>query len=152
MSCHPLRRGRHSLAGACYAVTIVVRHRQPLLRATPVASAVMAQFHAAPVRNLAWVVMPDHVHWLFELGGTGLSRCVQAFKSRSARAINALCGRKGALWQSEFYDHRVRAHEDLVRQARYIVANPVRKGLVERIEDYRYWWCPWVTCTADLYL
>ena len=85
--------------------------------------------------------MPEHVHWLFELHSDTLSRVVQRLKSQSARGINASCGMRGALWQPGFYDRQVRRHEDLVVQARYILENPVRRGLTERIGEYPHAWC-----------
>ena len=75
---------------------------------------------------------------------------MQAFKSRTARAINAANGSCGPVWQSGFYDHRLRSDEDLHAQARYIVANPLRQGLVERLQDYPFWWCRWIARQADL--
>ena len=94
--------------------------------------------------------MPEHVHWLLCLQSTTLSRCVQVFKSRTARAINLARGTTGKVWQAGFYDHQVRNDEDLRLQARFMVPNPVRRGLVARIEEYPHWWCPWICSTEDL--
>ncbi len=41
-------------------------------------------------------------------------------------------------------DHALRKDEDLVHLARYVVANPVRAGLVERLGDYPLWDAQWV--------
>ena len=58
------------------------------------------------VSSLAWVVMPDHVHWLFQLGeAQTLSSVVKSFKARSAQRVNRYLNRQGALWQKAFYDH-----------------------------------------------
>jgi REP element-mobilizing transposase RayT len=35
-------------------------------------------------------------------------------------------------WQKDFYDHIIRRHEDIAVQIRYILDNPVRKGLVAK--------------------
>jgi len=102
------------------------------------------------VFSLAWVVMPDHVHWLLQLRSGSLSGCLQAFKSRSARAMNVVTARSAQVWQPGFYDHRLRSDEDLVKNAQYIVANPVRRALVSRIEEYPYWHCPWIRSSRDL--
>jgi hypothetical protein len=40
--------------------------------------------------------------------------------------------------QRSFYDHLIRKEEDLRQIAEYILNNPVRKGLVQRCEDYPY--------------
>ena len=40
------------------------------------------------------------------------------------------------MWRVGYYDHRLRGGEDLLMQARYVAANPLRAALVETIEDY----------------
>ena len=44
----------------------------------------------------------------------------------------------GVRWQKDFYDHVIRTHEDIAAQVRYILDNPVRKGLVSSWEDYPF--------------
>ena len=41
-------------------------------------------------------------------------------------------------WQKDFYDHIIRKEEDLAVQARYVLDNPVRKGLVPSWREYPY--------------
>jgi REP element-mobilizing transposase RayT len=94
---------------------------------------------------LAWVLMPDHVHWLVQLGTRdSLSKVVNRLKSSSARQGNLSIGTEGPLWQKAFHDHALRADEDLRQVARYVVFNPVRAGLVKRIMDYSFWDAVWV--------
>ena len=154
MSSPRLLRGRYSRSGAHYVVTTVALNREPLFARHTCACAVVGELLRAEtkgwVRNLTWVVMPDHLHWLFELRGGDLSRCVQAFKSRSARAINLACGTSGPVWQAGSYDRCLRGDKDLAGQARYIATNPLRSRLVEALADYPYWRCPWINTEADL--
>ncbi|MCW4453997.1 transposase [Flavobacterium sp. MXW15] len=154
MSSPRLLHGRNSRIGALYAVTTVVLNRQSMFTQHGCACAVAGELARIETegraRNLAWVVMPDHVHWLFELRTDDLSRCVQAFKSRSARAVNLVRGTSGTVWQAGFYDHCLRGDEDLIGQARYIVCNPLRSGLVDALADHPYWYCPWISTEADL--
>jgi len=42
------------------------------------------------------------------------------------------------LWQPRSYDHVLRTHQDLHRVADYIMANPIRRGLCDHVEEY-----PW---------
>ena len=42
------------------------------------------------------------------------------------------------------YDHALRADEDVLAAARYIVANPLRAGLVGSIRDYPFWDAVWL--------
>ncbi len=152
MSSSRLLIGRNSRPGAFYVVTTVLQRRAALFLDPGLARLAAEELRHGEAESVAWVVMPEHVHWLFRLRAIPLARCVQAFKSRSACAINAARGMSGSVWQAGYYDHQLRDDEDLRRQARYIVANPLRRGLVARVEDYPHWWCPWVSATSDLYL
>jgi putative transposase len=69
---------------------------------------------------------------------------VQVFKNLSARRLNALRGTSGPVWQAGFHDHALRAEEDVVAVARYVVANPVRAGLVPRVGEYGLWDAKWL--------
>jgi putative transposase len=97
------------------------------------------------VDSLAWVLMPDHLHWLLALErAPDLARVMGRVKGRSARRVNDLCGRAGRVWQESYHDRALRREEDLVAMARYVVANPLRAGLVERLGDYPHWDARWL--------
>lgn len=144
-----LRKGRYSEPGREYLITAVTHERRP----------VFGEFHAArllvqemrhleaegAVCWLAWVIMPDHLHGLLSLGEMGdLAAAMNVFKGRSARVINKMLGRKGLFWQSGFHDHALRKEEDRLAVARYIVANPLRAGLVTKLGDYPHWDSVWL--------
>ena len=149
MSRDNLLVGRVSVAHYAYHVTICVDGRQPLFcnftHARLVVSE-MRQLHDEGILNsLAWVIMPDHLHWLFQLGEPmTLSNAMKRLKARSAQRINQHLGRQGAVWQRGYHDHALRKEEDMQVIARYIVANPLRAGLVKHIEDYPLWDAIWV--------
>jgi putative transposase len=82
--------------------------------------------------------MPDHLYWLMTLRDGTLARVMRLLKGRSAHKI----GRE--VWQPNYYDHALRRGGGLRATARYIVANPLRAGLVERIEDYPWWDSIWL--------
>ncbi len=151
-----LAKGRQSDVGAAYAVTFATRGRSPLLARAPAARQVIAQIRSSDGEGLsrthAWVVMPDHVHWLFSLRCDDLASCVRCCKSRSARAINLALGAAGPVWQAGFFDHRLRGEDDLRAQARYILLNPVRAGLVRSAGDYPYWGCRWISHSDSVLL
>ncbi|HET7712274.1 MAG TPA: hypothetical protein VFL80_10135, partial [Thermoanaerobaculia bacterium] len=69
---------------------------------------------------------------------------MQRIKSVSSHSINKVLGRNGTLWQDESFDRILRSGEDLRKKCEYVVENPVRAGLVERIEKYRWIWREWV--------
>jgi len=95
---------------------------------------------AGDSETLAFVVMPDHFHWLFVLGeNMPLAPLIKSVKNFSARGINRRLGGSGRVWQKGYHDHALRRDEDIIQVSRYVVANPLRAGLVERLGDYPLW-------------
>ena len=88
--------------------------------------------------------MPDHLHWLIRLGDGTLDELMRRIKARSSLAINRHNGRNGRLWQDGYHDHALRHEDGLQELARYVVANPLRAGLVERLGDYSHWDAIWL--------
>ena len=144
-----LRRGRISETGRIYLITTTTRQRRRLFTREDTARSVATCFEdsrlLASNRMLAWVLMPDHSHWLLELGpDQNLSQSVSRLKSASSRHVNAVIGGNGIpVWERGFHDRALRSEENLEAAADYLIANPLRAGLVERIEDYPYWNSVW---------
>jgi len=83
-------------------------------------------------RLLAWVVMPNHVHMVFEvLPQCSLSRIVHSLKSFTAKRANELIGKTGAFWQREYYDRLIRNGKELDRAILYVRSNPEKAGLAD---------------------
>ena len=144
-----LRHGRVSMPGQVYFITTVTHEREPLFRDFARARLVVGELRrlndCALVTSLAWVVMPDHLHWLLALGHShSISIVAKMLKGRTATAINRDSTRRGPLWQRAYYDHALRRDEDLAGVARYLVANPLRAGLVEKLGDYPHWDAVWL--------
>ena len=99
------------------------------------------------------VVMPDHIH-LFVCGGRdfdlglwvrGVKRVIAATvtggpPSHSARTsgTDTTTPASTRLWQPGFFDHLLRTAESYEQKWHYVRENPVRKGLVDRVEDWPY--------------
>ena len=143
-----LRRGRFSEPGRLYLLTTVTQDRVPFFSHFHLARLVVDQFRRAhqerSARSLAWVVMPDHFHWLVELQDVTLKTLMRRVKSQSTRRVNHACGRAGRLWQQGFHDRALRHEDDVRAVARYIVMNPLRAGLVKRLGDYPHWDAVWL--------
>ncbi|MEX6501761.1 REP-associated tyrosine transposase [Pseudomonas zhanjiangensis] len=138
-----LRKGRVSLGNTAYLVTTTSKNREPLFAHFPAACCAARCFDDAsllgPSRMLAWVLMPEHVHWLLQLGDQdSLGKVIGRLKSASSRHANRDLNRTGPLWSKAFHDHALRAEEELQAVARYIDANPLRAGLLRRVGDYRF--------------
>ncbi|MBK5342334.1 transposase [Pseudomonas sp. TH49] len=142
------RLGRNSETGRAYFVTSVVYDRQPVFSDWRTGRLLVAELRHAHeqgrAESIAWVVMPDHFHWLMQLNSGSLGAVVGAVKARCTQAVNRETGRRGRLWQTGFHDRAIRDGEDLKPFARYIIANPLRAGLVERIGDYPLWDACWL--------
>ena len=135
-----LRKGRYSEPGREYLVTTVTHQRQPWFTDLHSARLLVSEMRRLEREDavvwLAWVVMPDHFHALLSLGDAAtLGDVMNRLKGRSARVINAHLGRTGNFWQRSFHDHALRTEEDRIEIARYIVANPLRAGIVDRLAD-----------------
>ena len=143
-----LRRARYSEPGRLYMLTTATHQRRPLFQDFHLARMIIQNLRHAEEKNhcrsLAWVVMPDHVHWLLELREVTLSVLMQRVKSRSSHALRKAGIKVSPVWQAGYHDRALRQDEDVLRVARYIIANPVRAGLVARIGDYPHWDAVWV--------
>ncbi len=155
MGYNALRKGRVSEINRAYCITTVTKNRAPLftdLYAARIVINTMKKLHNdGCVNSLSWVLMPDHLHWLFQLAGDGsnefeptLSAVMKRLKAASACAVNDYLKLTGSVWQKAYYDRAVRDGEDIRKIARYIVANPLRAGLVERISEYPHWDASWL--------
>jgi putative transposase len=93
-----------------------------------------------------YCLMPDHLHFLVSprLDGISVLTFTDRYKGKTTNRSWGL-GWRGRLWQPRSYDHIVRTDENLVTIADYIRSNPVRKGLVEYIDDW-----PWSGQFNDL--
>ncbi|BBH45746.1 REP-associated tyrosine transposase [Pseudomonas sp. KU43P] len=143
-----LRRGRCSEPGRIYLLTTVTQQRRPLFLNLRYARAVIRHLRQAELENscqsLAWVVMPDHVHWLIELKDVTLSTLMRRFKARSSHVLRRAGCLSLPVWQAGYHDRALRRDEDVVMAARYIIANPLRAGLVDTVGDYPHWDAVWV--------
>ncbi len=67
-----------------------------------------------------------------------LSSIMQSLKGWTARECNRALGRKGQFWQHESFDHIVRKPGEWERTVNYVVNNPVKAGLVEEWQQWKW--------------
>ena len=83
--------------------------------------------------------MPDHVHLLAE--GTqddaDLRRFIKLAKQYSGFYFQQRTDER--LWQRYGFERVLRNDEATIHVARYIINNPIRSRLVERLDDYAFW-------------
>ena len=82
--------------------------------------------------------MPDHVHDLIRgrTDGANALKFIKLAKQYSGFYFKDAFGRH--LWQRYGYERLMRHDGDVWGTIRYILHNPVRAGLVERVEDYPF--------------
>jgi len=143
-----LTKGRVSELGRAYSITMVTEQRIPHFDDFCIARFLIKQMRKfddlGKIESLTWVLMPDHLHWMFIVNEAELSEVMRPFKGSSSHALKDLLNWQGTFWQRGFYDHAIRKDEDLKKLARYIVANPLRAGLVDSIADYPHWDAKWL--------
>jgi putative transposase len=133
----------YTVANQVYFMTIrAFKHQAPFVRDDLNQAIVDILVEDQSRQNCAvftYCLMPDHLHFLVSPGQDGISvlAFTDQFKGKTTnRSWQA--GWQGKLWQPRYYDHIVRAEEDSLAIAEYILNNPVRKGLVARAEEW-----PW---------
>ena len=144
-----LRKGRVTEPGRIYHVITSTHDRYPYFTTFSLGRCVTGEMRrlaeAGYVDSLAWVLMPDHLHWLFSLNENhSLSAVIRLLKGRSAIGLNRILQRQGPIWQKSFYDHALQRDEDVRVVAQYIIANPLRRRLVEDVLDYPLWDMIWL--------
>ncbi len=67
-----------------------------------------------------------------------MRKVLQRIKGRSARQINQLLKSEGPIWSDESFDHMIRHAEELEEKLEYIRQNPVKRGLVDHPDGYKW--------------
>lgn len=101
------------------------------------------QVVARVVRELEWTcftycLMNNHYHLLVRTPRPDLASGMQRIQSSYVRRFNARHARQGHVFGRRYHDELVRRDEHLLSAAAYVVLNPVRAGIVERPEEWRW--------------
>ncbi|HEU0277230.1 MAG TPA: transposase [Rhodanobacteraceae bacterium] len=144
-----LRRGRRSIPGQAYLLTTATASRRAWFANWPVAVAVARELGTSRLWRShhvhAWVLMPDHLHVLVTLGNAEtLPQMMGRVKAVTARSALAVVRSAAPLWAGAFHDHALRSDEQLAVAVRYIIANPVRAGLVASPGSWPFWDSEWL--------
>ena len=108
-------------------------HGQCWLRQRKVAEMIEEYFLAEHGRLFAlraWVIMPNHLHFVVDVWRTPLSVLIKQWKGATSRQANELLGRSGQFWQEDYWDTLVRDANHLARAIRYVENNPASARFV----------------------
>jgi len=149
---------RAKFQGGYYFFTVVTYRRRKLFKAASarryLKQAIRQTQSKRPFEMVALCLLPDHIHCLWKLpaGDGDFSTRWSSIKGLFSRqylrdhycpsAATASRRRKGevCLWQRRFWEHQIRDEKGLQKHVDYIHYNPVKHGLVKRVEDW-----PWST-------
>lgn len=90
-------------------------------------------------RLLDWVVMPNHVHVVYEKPAAPIERILRNWKSYTAHKGNAILGRSNMpFWRHDYFDRYARSPAHLANMRNYVLLNPVQAGLITDPLDWPY--------------
>ena len=129
---------------------LVRRHNNDLLvrNVDALRHAIATVKRSHPFHIHAWVVLPEHLHWVLELptGDADFAlrwRLIKLIFSRSLAvaerdSMTRLVRGERGIWQRRYWEHRIRDEQDLLRHLDYVHINPLKHGLVEQVRDWPY--------------
>ena len=96
----------------------------------------------------AMVALPDHLHaaWTLPEDDADYATRWQLIKSAFSHSLppgerisdsRAARGERG-IWQRRYWEHTIRDENDFTRDVDYIHINPVKHGLVTRVQDWPF--------------
>ena len=142
---------RDRTPGGCYFFTVNLADRQRhtlVEHIDALRDAFRRTLAEHPVRVEAIVVLPDHLHCLWQLptGDAAYPSRWRSIKARFAEQVEddvpptASRQRKGerGVWQRRYWEHRIRDDADYARHVDYIHYNPVKHGHVAMARDWPY--------------
>ena len=144
----PIREKQHRLQEITYkgeiavSFTLCIKDRFPLFKKAEIVNnfeniltfEVERFFCIIPV----YCYMPDHQHLIVSgiNSDADTLNLVRRYKQITGYWLSQHQINSG--WQKGFFDHIIRKDEGLIDTAKYILDNPVRKGLVEHWQDYPF--------------
>jgi putative transposase len=132
---------RYQKSGGFHFITFSCYRRQPLLVSDASYDIFELELEAVRKRHgfvvAGYVLMPEHVHLLVgEPMKVSLGAALQVLKQRKSRKLK----QPGQIrfWQPRYYDFNVHNEQKRVEKLRYMHRNPVKRGLVEKREDWKW--------------
>ncbi len=122
-----------------YFITVALKDRnKPFCQAKEFSTILRCLANSTISENgklLAYVINPDHIHFLLKQGDVSFSTRIQTFKIQSNYAI---FGEQKPFWQKRFWEHRIKSEKEYINHIEYIHYNPVKHGNIQNPKDWRY--------------
>lgn len=146
-----MRYRRALIPGGIYFFTVNLASRREMLLIDHIdclRESVRKVRLAHPFDIVAWVVLPDYMHAIWELPPDDSdfpmrwNQIKGAFSSRLPNIENISTSRvrkrERGVWQRRFWEHLIRDEDDLVRHVDYVHYNPVKHGHVRQVIDWPF--------------
>jgi len=141
----------------CYSLTICTYNRTHFFKAEKIVrfveSILVETSKNFQFDIICYCFMPDHLHCIVQGKDdkSDLHKFIKNFKQITGYRFKQKANKQ--LWQTSYYDHVIRHDENLYNASKYIIENPLRKGLVKDSRDYPYSWCKYFDVRiGDAYL
>lgn len=136
------RDARVVCAGVPYHVTQRGNYRQDIFEEDADREKYMEYFmlykEQFNVKLYAWCLMDNHVHFIVEpITEDGLANLFRFAHMRYSQYFNRKKGASGHLFQGRFHSSPLDT-EHLYEALRYVELNPLRAGLITRIDGYKW--------------
>lgn len=86
----------------------------------------------------AYCLMDNHIHLLMEEGAEELAKIFQTIGARFVYWYNWKYERRGNLFQGRYKSETIEDDKYFLTVIRYIHQNPLKAGIVKRLEDYKW--------------
>ena len=138
----PQRLSRIFAECPIYYLTVCTYNRRRILN-RPKVHTTFIQFGLRAVEYGVWigryVIMPDHIHLFagFEPESITVSKWVKSFKNTISKTLTTATF-YAPHWEKGFFNHVLRSEESYEQKWLYVRENPVRAGLVQRVDDWPF--------------
>ena len=141
---------RFKIRGGVYFFTVTLqdRHSNYLTKYISLLTAAMRVTRERwPFKTIALVVLPDHLHAIWQMPDEDDNYSIRWMKIKSYFtqkltkeniSIEKNTRRECNLWQRRFWEHTIRDEIDYEKHVNYIHYNPVKHNLVKRVGDWPY--------------
>jgi len=94
--------------------------------------------HNMRFKLMGYVLMDNHYHLLVQTGEVKLQKIMHQINNKYSKYFNAIYERCGHVFQGRYKASVIRNELYLLKVLAYIHQNPVKAGMVKKVEDYKW--------------
>lgn len=143
-----IKEKKHRLNSEVYtgsnivSYTACVKNRKRLFVSDQVVNVfeeiLLTELNANKCDAYIYLFMPEHLHFIIggKIEDANTKICMDMFKKKTGFWLSK--NMSSFKWQKDYYDHILQRQESLEIQIKYILMNPVRKGIVDHWKSYKF--------------